>query len=500
MGEIRTIEPQEGYQTNALSSGADIVIGGAAAGVGKTYSLLLEPLRHIRNKDYGGVIFRRTSPQIRAEGGLWDTSMELYPSVGAKPKETTLTWVFPSKSKLKFSHLEYEKNLIDWQGSQIPFIGFDELTHFSKKMFFYLLTRNRSTCGVRPYVRATCNPDPESWIVELIGWWIDEDTGFPIPERDGIIRYFVRDGENFIWGDTMEECIENASYILEPIVEKSGIAAENFVKSITFISGDIYQNKELLKKNPEYLANLLSQDEATKAQLLDGNWKVRISDIDLYNYYKFQDIYTNTHVRQEGKKHITADIALKGSNKLVIFAWYGSVVIDAIIMEKSDGKQVIDAIDKLKNRHGVPNSSITFDNDGVGGFVDGFIPNSIEFKNGARPYNDENYYNLKTQCFYKSAQRVNDGKLRISAYVANMMYDKNRTIRQRFEYERKAIKRDKPDNDGKLRVIPKEQMKPMLGGDSPDLMDNLAMFEIFELKPKPRRYTTKQSASKLGLH
>lgn len=499
MAEIRKIKPQPGYQEKALSSGADIVIGGASAGVGKTFSLLLDPLRHVKIKNFGGVIFRRTSPQIRAEGGLWDTSMQLYPTIRAVPKETHLTWVFPSKCKLKFSHLEYEKNLLDWQGSQIPFIGFDELTHFSKKMFFYLLSRNRSTCGVRPYVRATCNPDPESWIVELIRWWIDEETGFPIPERDGIIRYFVRDGENYIWGNTQEDCIKKAGYLLDDIVEKSGIDASKFVKSITFISGDIYQNQELLKTNPEYLANLLSQDDETKAQLLHGNWKIQISDVDLYDYYKFRDIYTNTHVRENGKKHITADIALKGSDKFVVFVWHGRVVIDAVIMGKSDGKQVIDTLEALKKTHGVPNSSITFDNDGVGGFVDGFIPNSIEFKNGARPFNGENYYNLKTQCFYKSAKSVNNGEIRVSEYVANMMYDKNRTIRQQLEFERKAIKRDKPDADGKLRVIPKEQMKVKLNGKSPDLMDALAMFEIFDMKPKPRKYETKATPGELGL-
>lgn len=499
MAEIREIKPQEGYQTKALSSGADIVIGGAAAGVGKTFSLLLDPLRHVHIPNFGGVIFRRTSPQIRAEGGLWDTSMQLYPAVQATPAETHLTWNFRSKAKLKFSHLEYEKNLIDWQGSQIPFIGFDELTHFTKKMFFYLLSRNRSTCGIRPYVRATCNPDPESWVIDLIGWWIDSDTGNVIPERDGIIRYFVRDGDGYIWGDTREECIKKAWYLLEDIVAKSGIDASIFVKSITFISGDIYQNKELLKANPEYLANLMAQDDDTKAQLLFGNWKIRISDVDLYDYYKFLDLYTNTQVKAEGAKHITADIALKGSDKLVIFVWHGRVIIDAVIMDKSTGKEVVDAIVRLKNKHGVPNSSITFDNDGVGGFVDGWIKNSIEFMNGGTPYNKENYFNLKTQCYYKSAEKINNGETRISEHVAMMMYDKSRTIRQQLEFERKAIKRDKPDADGKLRIIPKQDMKKKLGGKSPDLLDALMMFEIFDLKPKPRRYETKQSPGELGL-
>ena len=110
---------------------------------------------------------------IRAEGGLWDASKSIYSLIDAAyPRDSRLEWVFPSNVKLKFSHLEYEKNIYDWQGSEIPFIGFDELTHFTSSMFFYLLSRNRSTCGVKPYIRATCNPDPDSWVADLIAWWI----------------------------------------------------------------------------------------------------------------------------------------------------------------------------------------------------------------------------------------------------------------------------------------------------------------------------------------
>jgi hypothetical protein len=73
----------------------------------------------------------------------------------------------------------------DWQGAQIPLICFDELTHFRAHQFFYMVSRNRSTCGVRPYIRATCNPDADSWVANFLAWWIDPETGFPIPERAG---------------------------------------------------------------------------------------------------------------------------------------------------------------------------------------------------------------------------------------------------------------------------------------------------------------------------
>lgn len=486
MAEVNYIRPQEGYQMKTLSSSADIIIGGGAAGVGKTFTLLLEPLRHKDVEGFGSVIFRRTSPQITAEGALWDTSDKVYNLVnGAVARRSSLEWDFfcngKKTSKLKFSHLEYENNKFDWQGSQIPFIGFDELTHFTKTMFFYLLTRNRSVCGVKPYVRATCNPDPDSWVADFISSWIDQETGFPIPERKGVLRYMVVDGNNYIWGDTADEVIEKSWHILEEQITKSGIDPMYFVKSVTFISGSIYDNKELLNVDPAYLGNLMAQDADTQAALLKGNWKVAISPKDIYDYEAFKGMFENKYDVKTGERYITADIAMKGSDKFIVGVWDGFELIDIAILPKSNGKDVIDTIETFCKSYNVQNRHVVFDNDGVGSFVDGFIVGAIEFNNGARAENDENYFNLKTQCYYKSGDNVKAGMYRISEKVANTMYDEKMTVRQRFMHERKAIKRDKEDMDGKLRIIPKDQMKVYLAGQSPDIMDMFMMREKLEL-------------------
>lgn len=485
---VSKISPQPGYQEDTLSSPADIVIGGAAAGVGKTYALLLEFLRHIENPEWGGVIFRRTSPQIKNEGGLWDTSTRLYPLVGGEPRESSLEWKFRKGAKMKFSHLEYEKNVLDWQGSQIPFIGFDELTHFSEYMFFYLLSRNRSTCGVRPYVRATCNPDPDSWVYKLIEWWIGED-GFPIKERNGVIRYFIKDGGNYIWGDSKAEVIEKAWYMLQVQVEASGIDPQHYVKSITFISGSIYDNKELLKVDPGYLANLNALDPQEKSMLLDGNWKIVISENELYDYPAFIGMFDNVYDVDRKNKYITADIAMEGSDKFIVGAWDGDELVDVHVMGKNNGKEVVDVIKSFATKYRVPNRNIVYDADGVGSFVGGFIPGSQAFNNNGAVISapgkpKENYQNLKTQCFYKSAKKVNDGLIKVSEYAANKMYDDKMTVRQRLIHERKAIKKDKMDMEGKLQIIPKKQMKTYLDGQSPDMMDMFMMRSYFDLQPE----------------
>jgi predicted phage terminase large subunit-like protein len=258
------LRPQPGPQEEFLRTAADIAIFGGSAGGGKTFGLLLEPLYHVGNPRFGGVIFRRTVPQIRVEGGLWQTSQEVYPLVGATGLSQSLEWRFPSGAQIKLAHMEHEKNRFDWQGAQIAFIAFDEICQFTANQFWYLVGRNRSMSGIRGYIRGTCNPDPDSWVRHFIGWWINPDTGFAIPERSGILRWFVRNGDELIWADSKPE-----------LVKKFGPGTEP--KSVTFIPSTVFDNKLLLERDPAYLSNLKALPALERAQLLEGNWNVRAS-------------------------------------------------------------------------------------------------------------------------------------------------------------------------------------------------------------------------------
>ena len=263
------VRPQVGPQEAFLANPADIVVFGGSAGSGKSFGLCLEPVRHIHRSDFGAVIFRRTYPEITNEGGLWDESGKLYPLLDAKPNKTELSWRFPSGARISFAHLQHESDIYSYQGSQIPLLEFDELTHFTERQFWYMLSRNRSTCGVRPYVRATTNPDADSWVAQLIAWWIDQESGYPIPERSGVLRWFVRVNESLEWADTA--------------VELETRYPGQIAKSLTFIPAKLEDNPALTSKDPGYRANLLALPLVERERLLGGNWKIRPSAGKVFN-------------------------------------------------------------------------------------------------------------------------------------------------------------------------------------------------------------------------
>lgn len=253
------LRPQPGPQEKFLGTEADICLYGGQAGGGKTFAVVLEGSRHVANPGFRAIFFRKTRPQIRALGGLWDTSTRIFPSCGGSPRENTLEWRFPSGAIIKFDFLNQEEDKYRHDGAQYALVVFDEVQHQTESQFWYIVGRaNRSTCGVTPYVRGTCNPDVSSWVRELIDWWIGAD-GIAIPERSGVVRYLTRNDEGeILWVDKDWE---------GPNGERP--------KSFTFIAASVTDNPALLAANPGYLDSLRQLPPEERDRLLFGNWNAR---------------------------------------------------------------------------------------------------------------------------------------------------------------------------------------------------------------------------------
>lgn len=226
-----------------------------------------------------------------------------------------------------------------------------------------------------------------------------------------------------------------------------------------------------------YLESLLELDNNSKQRLYYGNWEYDDDPSALINYESITNMFTNEHVVDDGKRFISADIAHYGSDSFVLAVWYGWILKELLIIPKTDPKEVENIIRTQSIKHKVPRSNICFDADGLGGYLRGYLQGAYAFNNGAKPFRQEGkreeYANLKSQCYFHYAKLVNDAKIFVNCNVPN----------DKFIEEHEYIKNYSVDKDQKLRVLPKEKVKEMIGR-SPDITDALMMRVVFDIKPR----------------
>ncbi len=182
----------KGPQEDFLASGETDVLYGGAAGGGKSYAMLVDPLRYAHRASHRALIIRRSMPELRE---LIDKSRELYPKAfpGCKYREVEKLWNFPSGAKIEFGFLERDADVYRYQGQAYSWIGFDEITHLPTEFSWnYLASRLRTTDSeIVPYMRCTANPGGvgASWVKKR---YID-----PTPPNesflgeDGLTRKFI---------------------------------------------------------------------------------------------------------------------------------------------------------------------------------------------------------------------------------------------------------------------------------------------------------------------
>lgn len=240
--------------------------------------------------------------------------------------------------------------------------------------------------------------------------------------------------------------------------------------------------QSLYQDNPhtatEYGEQLRSiKDKATKQRLMYGNWEYDDDPTTLMNFDSITDLFSNT--AETGDRYITADVARHGSDKTIIMLW-NKWKVEKIIVKAKQGvdKTVID-IRTLAKEHNVPYSNIIADEDGVGGGVidfmqgiNGFVNNSAPLINPASG-EKQNYSNLKAQCYYMLADRVNNHGMSIECT--------DESVRELIIEDLEQVKSKDLDKGGKLQIIGKDEIKELIGR-SPDFSDALMMRMWFELE------------------
>ena len=184
-------QPNEGPQTDFLAASETDVLYGGAAGGGKSYAMLVDPLRYCHRPAHRALILRRSMPELRE---LIDKSRELYPKAfpGCKFREVEKIWNFPSGAKLEFGFLERDADVYRYQGQAYSWIGFDEITHLPTEFpWNYLASRLRTTDSeITPYMRCTANPGGVGahWVKKR---YLDDKPNESFIGKDGLTRKFI---------------------------------------------------------------------------------------------------------------------------------------------------------------------------------------------------------------------------------------------------------------------------------------------------------------------
>jgi len=229
--------------------------------------------------------------------------------------------------------------------------------------------------------------------------------------------------------------------------------------------------------SPHYVESLRGLDKNSRERLLNGNWEYDDDPAALISYDKILECFVSKDLT--GRKYLTCDVARFGSDKTVIGLWDGWKVK----LFPFKGLPVQQTADKLKEfgeLNGISVSDTIADEDGVGGGVvdilkcKGFVNNSKPKLNPITGL-DENYTNLKSQCYFRLAERINKNGL----YIECDNVDTKQLIIQELE----QVKQYNMDKDGKRAVMPKDKVKELIGR-SPDYSDTLMMREYFELVQK----------------
>ena len=221
-----------------------------------------------------------------------------------------------------------------------------------------------------------------------------------------------------------------------------------------------------------YIEMLKSLPPAQRRRLLEGDWNYMDESDNLFDFDSISNSVFSNVPQGTDKKYISVDVARFGSDRSVAIVWNGLVVLEVLIYTKLSTTELSSEIRELIAKYGVHPNNVIVDSDGVGGGVADQI-RGTNFVNNSRPLHEQNFSNLKSQCYVKLSELFKEGKISL-----NIM---DPATIDELTQELLAVKLKDVDKDNKVQVQSKDDMKKILG-KSPDLSDALMMRMYFEIK------------------
>lgn len=510
-----------GSQTNAYMATSDIVIFVGDRGVGKTHLILTKALPKIHHPLYKVAYLRREIKDAQGTGGIADASKPIFGQFGVYLESVqNMYWRFNSGAKAVFMNYSAPtKEFMEAiQGKEYTDAIIDEITHIDEERFNAVFSNLRNTYGDRTQIFGTCNADPNSWIKNLIEWYLDPDTGLHIPERDGKERFFFQYGNTILesyWGDTKEEVYELAKPYIDavwkPEMAMGGETKLDLILSLSVFEGKMYENERLMKSGGvKYMAKLQKGSLQMKSRYAKACWKSVNTTTGLLSESDIDRIIHNTPNRS-GVRYASMDVGGEGSDKVVIWIWDGLHIENVYSTSGKKAKDLVDWTSRILNRENIPMQNFIYDAIGVGYAFSGYFEDAVKFISNAKPTEDSRvkttdrqivkmYADLKSQTIGEFLNIVHnyDGEglcgISMAEHIPNMMIN-GMTVKNHLLLERQAI-RWNGSNDGVLKSINKKEVKALIGR-SPDFMLSIIYRVGLGLGRGSYKPATKKSISKI---
>ena len=276
------LAPASQPQVDFLKSDATITLYSGAMGAGKSFAIVLNMVKFAAKQNSTIVCFRRTQPELKAPGGIWQEAAtifkRMFPDCKIRSRELEI-YVPSTNSVLKFQSLQYQSDVDKALGAQYSAIFFDEAVTFEPfdQFILPLLGRLRNAkVDYTPQMFWATNPRFGHGIYEWIKDFYLDEHGIPLKERSNVKRWFILKDNKPIWFDSEKDAVAFCDTLPAPGGNKIT------PRSFTAIRAHVTDNGPLLKNNPDYIANLQAMPEIRRRIYLDGSWTAREEEAGLY--------------------------------------------------------------------------------------------------------------------------------------------------------------------------------------------------------------------------
>lgn len=514
----------DGNQKYAIRSNADIVCFTGNTGGGKSYALYYAPMEYLAMNDNAKIVcFMRNISDFWGAGKVNDTLKKMYPlidrSVKKQPRDpigeiirtpTDMGMKLHNGSEIKFQQLDNESPIVIEKiakGLQAKKLIFDECNKFNWRTITAFMPRLRSDSSGKAQIFLAQNPERECFLRKLCGkgehggGWINDD-GSVDKSMDGVVMYFnMEEGdlEKTYFGRTKKEVYEKCKDHIDSLLAVDpDMSYEDFILSMVFYTFDVRDNKKMLSKNKSYRG--LAANSSTALSSYNANWnysitddeddsiedlsKVQVSQMDIERMFRPAEI---PHDSVCEKRFMTMDMATTGFDNLIFMYWekwskFGFLCRDIKYSMQNTNREAVMMAIKFRETHNLLEKDMILDVQGFG-FLKDCFPRSITFSGAGTASNrgKAQFKTMKDEAGHVALEMIKSGLVHFDPQLANMHYNHKHmrreggtTILRHMLFESRIFQFNRTPN-GRIAMLGKEQMKPMLKGMSPDLTDNIIL-------------------------